>query len=93
MKGSWTPGICRKNGPTPLIRFTGCRGRLRLRFAIDYAKAEEDAKLLDAMLCYKQLTMVEQTFPHSQEPVRSGGLVASSFRWRAIWTTFISYST
>jgi transposase len=46
------------------------------RFTIDHAKAEQDAKFdgvfvlrtntdlapLDAMLCYKQLTMVEQTF-------------------------------
>ena len=69
-----------KKGDKALVGNTGYRRFLAStsedRFAIDYAKAEEDAKFdgvfvlrtnthlapLDAMLCYKQLTMVEQTF-------------------------------
>ena len=69
-----------KKGDKALVGNTGYRRFLAStsedRFAVDYAKAEEDAKFdgvfvlrtntdlapLDAMLCYKQLTMVEQTF-------------------------------
>src|SRR3974390_3161498 len=69
-----------KKGDKALVGNTGYRRFLASTnedgFAIDYAKAEEDAKFdgvfvlrtntdlapLDAMLCYKQLTMVEQTF-------------------------------
>jgi len=69
-----------KKGDKALVGNTGYRRFLASagedHFAIDHAKAEEDAKFdgifvlrtntdlapLDAMLCYKQLTMVEQTF-------------------------------
>src|SRR5579863_5303880 len=69
-----------KKGDKALVGNTGYRRFLAStsedRFAIDCAKAEQDAKFdgvfvlrtntdlapLDAMLCYKQLTMVEQTF-------------------------------
>ena len=77
---SWLHERQLKKGDKALVGNTGYRRFLAStsedRFAVDYAKAEEDAKFdgvfvlrtntdlapLDAMLCYKQLTMVEQTF-------------------------------